>query len=334
MRLTSTAVALVAMPIIIAAGTARAGDDRAKDRADDDDWQDDTTIVPQPVLPADAARREGPTSRQWFDAAVGYTHIAAPMSTDALDAFSVQLAFGPKPMSAQAERVFDDVWGWLDDYALRLRWTHVMMGDGASREAPLTIAVQRFLVAKPFEALPLLHLHLGLETSFATPWLGDRKSAPPIAYRKLYGVDTELAHNGYSVRPLGAYVRGDLFFCRNLFLEAGLAPELFLPTEGGDRPNEYDLRWHVSFGWNFACSSDPVSWRRPLAVSFEVRGRSVLSVNDDPERRALDSVALQYHLGKQWVINVFGSRATGVPLSQYFAAGVRLQFGLGGRKQP
>jgi hypothetical protein len=333
MRLAHIIIALAAVPIAVTATSARADDDKDRDKNKADDWEDDTTIIPQPILPAEAARREGPSARQWFDTAVTYTHIGAPMREADVEAVSLQLALGPKPVTANTERVFGNVLSWFDDYSLRLRWTHVMMHDGSTREAPLTVAVQRFLVAKPLEAAPLLHLHLGIESAFATPWLGDRKSAPPMAYQKLYAVDTELAHNGYSVRPLGLYVRGDVFFCRNIFLEAGIAPELFLPTEGGDRPNEYDLRWHASFGWNFACSSDPVSWRRPLAVSFEVRGRSVLSVNDDPQRRALDSVAVQYHLGESWVINVFGSRATGVPLSQYYAAGVRLQVGLGERTE-
>jgi hypothetical protein len=329
MRLARLTLALAAALIAVTTTGARAGDDKDKD----DDWEDDTTLIPQPILPAEAVRREGPVARQWLDTAVTYTHLGAPMREADVEAVSLQLAFGPRPVKASTERVFGNVLSWLDDYSLRLRWTHVMMHDGSTREAPLTVAVQRFLVARPLEAAPLIHLHLGIESAVATPWLGDRKSAPPMAYQKLYAVDTELAHNGYSIRPAGLYVRGDVFFCRNLFLEAGFAPELFLPTEGVDRPAEYDLRWHASFGWNFACASDPVSWRRPLAVSFEVRGRSVLSVNDDPQRRALDSVAVQYHLGKSWVINVFGSRATGVPLSQYYAAGVRLQVGLGERTE-
>jgi hypothetical protein len=296
------------------------------------DWEDDSTIVPQPVLPTEPARREGPIARQWVDSAMTYAHLGAPTSEGAIDAFSLQLAVGPKPVKGTFGLVFGNAFGWLDDYALRLRWTYLATHEGSNRQGPLTIAVQRFFDAAPLAVAPLIHLHAGIESAIATPWLDDRRSAPPAAYQRMYAVDTELAHNGYSVRPLGVYVRADALFCHNLFLETGLSPELFVPTtDGGSR--EYDLRWHASFGFNFACPGDPLSPLRPLAISFEVRGRGRLYAADGPpDHHALDSVALQYHLGKRLVIDVFGSRATGVPLDRYFTMGVRIQVGLGGRK--
>jgi hypothetical protein len=200
-----------------------------------------------------------------------------------------------------------------------------MTSGGASRYAPLTVAVQRIFLPGRLEVAPLIHAHLGIEAAVSTPWLDGRRQAPPVAYQKLYAVDTELSDNGYSMRPFGAYVRADLQVCRNMFLETGLSPELFVPTEVG-RSNDYNLRWHVSFGGNFACSGDPTSWLRPLGYAVEVRGRSRLDAGP-PQRRALDSLSLQYHLWDRLVINVFASRATGASADGYYAFGARLQVG-------
>lgn len=313
----------VALVAIVAAGTsARAGDDT--------DW-DDRVLLPQPILPAEGARREGPVARQWIDAAVTYTHLGAAAPADTADAVSLQLAAGPKPIEGGIGFVLGDVLGWLDEYSVRARWTHVMMHGGTTREGPLTIALQRFFEPDTLNIATLIHVHAGLEATFATPWLDDRRAPAPIAYRKLYAVETELSHNGYSARPFGAYLRADLLLCRNIFVETGISPELFVPTEN-ERTREYGLRWHFALGFNFACSADPESWLRPLAFSFEVRGRGRLDSEDgSPHHDALDSIALQYHLRSPFVINVFGSRATGVALDQYYAVGVRLQVGLGER---
>jgi hypothetical protein len=298
--------------------------------APEPDWEDDTTIVPQPVLPADPARHEGPVARQWFDAAVTYAHLGAAMDSEALDAFSLQLALGPKPVKGKFGLIFGNTFGWLDKYALRLRWTYVSRA-GEDRAGPLTVSVQRYFAAEPLAVAPLVHLHAGIEGVVATPWLDDRRAPPPVALQTMYAVDRELAGNGYSVRPLGLYVRADALVCRNLFIEAGLSPEWFVPTDGGS--SEVDLRWHVSLGLNIACWSDPVSWLRPFAAAFEVRGRGRLySADDPPDHHALDSLVVQYHAGRRWVIDVFGSRATGVPLDRNFALGVRVQLGLGGRR--
>lgn len=318
--------AVLVLAIVVGGGSrARAGD------GDDDDDGLQPLPVPQPVLTAGGERHEAPISRQWFDLAATYSRLSAAASDDIADAYSLQIAAGPKRFSHGVDYMLGDVLGWLDKYSWRARWTHVQMHDGPAREGPLVIAAQRFFQPETLNIETLIHLHVGLEATIATPWLDDRRVMPPAAFRKLYAVETELSHNGYSIQPLGGYLRADLLLCRNLFAELGISPEAFIPTEH-EATNEYGVRWHAAVGFNLACSSDPDSGWRPLAISFEVKGRGRLDSKDGaPRDDALDSIALQYHFGSSLVVNAFGSRATGVPLDQYFMFGVRLQIGLGER---
>lgn len=317
----STFIVGTALVTVAASGTrAWAGDD------EEEEFQ--PLPVPQPILSPEGARREGPVARQWVDLAATYSHLGAAMPDDIADAFSLQFAAGPRPVEGGVRYVVGDVFGWLEKYSLRARWTHVRMHDGTTRGGPLTIALQRFFEPNTLNIATLVHLHVGLEATFATPWFDDRKAMAPVAFQKLYAVETELAHNGYSIQPAGAYLRADLLLCRNIFLEAGLSPEVFVPTEN-EQSREYGLRWHVAAGFNLACGADPESRLRPLGISFEVRGRGRLdSLDGSPHHNALNSIMLQYHLGSRFVINAFASRATGVSLDQYFVAGVRLQLGI------
>jgi hypothetical protein len=307
--------ALVAL-IATTATSARAGDDDAPPGP------------PQPIIAPEGARREGPIARQWIDLAVTRTHLESAIPGEDIETWSVQLAAGPKPVEGAMGFLFGDFLGWLDRYGARVRWPLVVPDTGGVRAGPLTFAAQRVFEPESVNVPDLLHLHAGLELAFATPWLSGRRLRPPVAYQRMYAVETELSHNGYSLRPIGAYLRADLFVCRSFFVEGGLSPEAFWPTDS-ERFRELGVRWHFSTGLNLACSVDPDALLRRIAVAYEVRGRFRLdSADGSPHDDGLQSVSVQYHWGTRYVVSVFGSRANGVPLDQYFALSLRLQVGL------
>lgn len=271
-----------------------------------------------PVLAVDDIRAHGPTARNWIDLAIDTEHIVAPGSQDATE-ITEQLSIGLPTFGARELR---DVLAVFEPYELRLRSTTVHSSAGV-QQGPLTIGLQRYFPFEPVSITPLAYAHLGVEAVISSPWLSDRHATPPPAVRIVNGVDTELAQNGWSLRPVSAYLRADFLACRSAFADLGAAPEAFVPTTGA---TEYDVRFHVAWGWSFGCA-DRVAARRPK-VSFEYRGRARLHAGDaPPDYRDSLGLGLQYDLGG-FVVQALGSTDPGQHMLDYWMLGLRLQFGL------
>ena len=237
-----------------------------------------------------------------------------------------QLGLGPGTDSGQPVP-------WPVDYSVRVRGTVIDSTTGTS-VGPLTFGLQHLSPLAPLSVAPLLDVHAGIEIAVATPWLSGRTTAPPPALQVMNAVDTELAGNGWSLRPAATYLRADLLACRDLYLEAGVSPEVFVPTEPG-RANEVDLGWRADFGFSFACKHRSDSPLHHLAAAFEIRGLGRLYAADaPPAHHTTTSVALQYDKGPI-TLGGFLIVDTVNPTSDWSSVertvGVRLQIGLGAR---
>jgi hypothetical protein len=297
----------------------------------DDGWQDDGTIRLAPIAPPDDLGSGGPITTHELSAAATYEVVDAPARGDIVHAIGIQLRLGPLALgNGHARRIFGDAFRWLERYSVRARWSEVLTQDGSHRAAPLTLALHRYLIAEPFELAPLVHIHAGITATLSTPWLGGRSEAPPVAMTALHAVDTELSDNGFSIRP-GGYVRADLVLCRNKYLEAGIEPELFVPTRD-DRATSYLLRYHVAIGTSLRCSNDPLSVLRPLTLAYELRARARLYADDvDGNHRTLHALALQYGFPRGIVVAASVAHGLGDAAAGYTSVGITLQFGIARR---
>jgi hypothetical protein len=194
----------------------------------------------------------------------------------------------------------------LDQWSLRGRFG--MFVDGEERTwAPITLAAQRISVHDVLRVPQYIHFQTGVEVAISSPWLSGRDVDPSAAGGPVFTADTELARNGWSVRPLSAHARIDVLICRSLHLEGGIGPELFRSVTEPARGNDFGLRWHASIGTSFACPvrSLPLS---NLTWSVQYSARALLYNRDAPatyDDRAL--AALQYRSG--WFsVGAFASR--------------------------
>ena len=196
---------------------------------------------------------------------------------------------------------------------------------------PMTFALQRYSPFAPLAIMPLLHVHTGIEVAIATPWLSDRFLIPPPTLQVLSGVNSELAGNGWSLRPFSPYLRGDFLACRSVYVETGLAPELFIPALG---PNEYDVRFRVAFGLSFACPHVPGSVLHHVALVVDYRDRVPLPTDARPAAYfdAL-SAALQIDVPSilDLMVQPFITLAPHASWTDFAMFGVRLQLGIGER---
>jgi hypothetical protein len=276
------------------------------------------------MISVDNTRSEGPVSRFAIEGALTYAWAGGTEVADT-QLLSPQFVFGPKT----ADGRLADIVRWVDDYSLRIRLNLVIPGDEEHAiGGPMTVALQRYLVSEPLSIGRLLSLHVGLEAALATPWFAGRMRPPPTILTSLNAVDTEMARNGWSIRPLAGYVRFDFLACRNLSTEAGASPELFVPTQP-DSPREYNLRFHWRGGLSFACSNRADSWSHHLAVALEYRGRARLYSDDAPVAYYhLLSPALQYDFPQATVTAFVDLVPYGFELRHgYRTIGVRAQFG-------
>jgi hypothetical protein len=279
---------------------------------------------PQPVIAADDVRSDAPDARDVFEPWGAYGHIWGAAPGGDAELVSWQLGLGP----------VSDL-GSLSDYALRVRGT-ILSSTAETDVGPLTVGLQHLFLLGSLSVAPLLDVHLGIEAAVSTPWLSGRTFVPPPALRAMNAVDTELSENGWSLRPLGTYLRGDLLACRNVYAEAGASPEVFVPTLHG-QPNELDLRWHAGVGFSFACKHSADSFFHHLVAAFEFRGRARLYAGDEaPSHHATTSAALQLDEGPV-TIGAFLIVDTANPTADWSSlektVGVRLQVGIGQRTE-
>ena len=271
----------------------------------------------RPVLAIDDTRTHQPTARNWLDFEVDTQAYSGP-SDQVLTMYTGQVSVGNRDFTG---RDLHDIFKIFTPYGLRVR-TALLITPSGEMGAPLTVGFQRYFPVAPVAIGPLVFAHFGVETVVSTPWLSGHHEVPPIPLRMVNAVDTELSENGWSLRPLSAYVRGDFLACRSFYAEVGAAPELFVPAAGDD---EYYLRYHAALGWSWGCATrvNPT----PPKVSMEYRGRFLLHAGD--RSHAYDDavgIGVQMEFGPL-VVQPFASTNPGVRTPHYWALGLRLQIG-------
>jgi hypothetical protein len=271
------------------------------------------------VIPIEDTRSYGPTARNWLD--LSATPILLAGRAGSVFQLTSQLAVGlPTPTVRELREIFNAY--HLNDYQLRVR-SDLFGGSGAAIGGPMTIAVQRYFPVAPLAISPLLYAHVGLEAALSTPWLSGRFVAPHPTIRVLDGVDTELASDGWSIRPAAAYFRGDFLACRSVSGEIGLEPEAFVPAMGD---NEYGTRFHAALGWSWGCHGN-MSPRAPK-IAFEYRGRvTMYAADQSASYRDSLGVAVQIDLDRV-TMQLFYRSDPGRALVHDAAFGLRLQVGL------
>ncbi|HEX8110918.1 MAG TPA: hypothetical protein VF516_24465 [Kofleriaceae bacterium] len=269
------------------------------------------------MLAVDDTRSHGPSARNWFDAAVD-AQVIAGAHDDTVLGLVEQLSIGAPTSS---DRDLHDILERFQPYQLRLRST-TFRGPAGWDQGPLTLGFQRYFPIDHVSFLPLAYAHFGVEAVVSTPWLSGRHVVPPTAVRIADAVETELAQNGWSLRPLSGYVRADFLACRSFFGEAGAAPELFVPSGGS---TEYDARFHVALGWSFGCEHRLVDHRPKFSVEYRVRlrlyqGDAGVSYSDSL------GLGLQFDCGALVMQVLASTNLSEQPLS-YGILGLRVQLG-------
>jgi len=230
--------------------------------------------IPQatPVLSVDDTRAHGPTARNFIDLAIEGQSTSATTPDDVIG-FGAQVSVqSPNPDN----RELRDLLAPSASYAFRARAGLFTSSSKGTQGGPLTFALQRYFPMDMVVLSSLADAHVGVEAALSTPWVSGRHLVPPGTLRIVDGVDTELAQNGWSLRPVSMYVRGDFLACRSFFLDLGAGPEVFVPTTG---PTEYDLRLHAASGWSLGCGSCSASCPK---VTAEYRARVRMHANDAP----------------------------------------------------
>lgn len=273
--------------------------------------------IARPVVPLDDTRSHGPTARNWVDVSA----TPALLTADGTKTFQLttQLAVGFPRVGAREVRDLYDRYS-LDDYQFRLRH-ELFAGEQSENGGPLTFALQRYLPISRLAIDPLVFAHVGIEAALSTPWLSGREVVPVAAVQILDGPDTELADNGWSIRPASAYLRADFLACRSESVELGLEPEAFVPL---DRRNEYGVRFHVAAGFSLGCQGN----MSPYApkITLEYRGRVRMYAGDDGvDYRDNLGMGVQLDLGP-FMLQAF-YRADPGRFGRAAAFGLRLQVG-------
>lgn len=260
----ATSLSLVGGMLVLCAPLALADSSQAQSAGD----------IPRatPVLAVDDVGAHGPSARNFFDIALeGKT--ATKGGPD--DFFGVGLQLSVRSPKF-GNRELRDLAAPASPYAFRARGAFFRSKSEGAQGGPLTFALQRFFPIDMVALDSLADAHVGVEAALSTPWVSGRHEVPPEPLRIVNGVDTELAQNGWSLRPASTTLRADFLACRALFVDVGAAPELFVPITG---PREYDLRYHGAFGWAFGCGT--CSTRCPK-LTVEYFGRARLYADDAP----------------------------------------------------
>jgi hypothetical protein len=280
----------------------------------------DPVPIARPVIPIEDTRSHGPTARDWVDLAATPMLLVGTGGT--IFQLTSQLAIGlPTPTHRELSDIYELY--HLTDYQLRVR-NEVFSGGGAASGGPMTLALQRYFSIPPLAISPLLYAHVGLEAAVSTPWLSGRFVTPPRAIQVLDGVDTELARDGWSVRPASAYVRGDFLACRSASIELGIEPEAFVPAVGA---HPYGVRVHAAGGLSLGCKGS-MSPHAPK-IALEYRGRATLYEAGGASSYR-DSLGAGVQLDFAWfVLQLLYKTDPGSAMRHYGAIGLRLQIGKG-----
>ncbi len=221
--------------------------------------------------------------------------------------------------------------GPLDHWMGRIRGGMVYGGDRGWVAAPLTFAVQRLSDYEILALAPVAHVQSGIEIALSTPWLSNRKSDPGPSFAALHGPDSELAGNGFSLRPLSWHIRVDIPACRSYHFEAGLGSEVFRSTEDSSLPLDIGLRWHASLGLSPACAHQRNVFFNDLTMAFQYRGRAIVYREPlAPTSNHNLSLILQYQANSV-AFAIYGG-ADPASIADYLMMGFRMQIRLGGPK--
>jgi hypothetical protein len=269
---------------------------------------------PALVMPADDTRTHAIASRRWFAAWASW----ARLRKDDTNATWFQVGLGPSrwKLPFRGARV-----GEKERWTLRGRFGFITDGDADTTWGPLTLAAQRITVHEILAVPPMIHVQSGIEIAVSTPWLSDRRLDPAALGATAYSADTELAGNGWSLRPATVHARFDVLVCRSLHAEVGAGPEVFRSTLDPARGIDIGVRWRFSVGFSLACPARPT----PLAditVSLQYNARALLY------NRAADPTyddALQFAL--QWQLDAVAIAAFSTVDARIF--GLRMELELG-----
>lgn len=276
-----------------------------------------TIPTARPVVPIEDTRSYGPTARNWWDVSVTSAMLFANDSTTYQTTLQGVIGF-PNSSLREVRDLYREY--HLPDYQLRVRH-EIFAGAEKRNGGPFTFAVQRYLPISHLAIDPLIYAHVGVEAALSTPWISGSDVLPIAAVQILDGPSTELADNGWSVRPLSVYLRADALVCRSWAGEVGLEPEVFVPV---DRRNEYGTRFRVAAGLSLGCNGN-MSPHAPK-LTFEYRGRVRMYADGDPVAyRDTLAAGVQFDLGFA-MIQAFYKADPG-RFAQAAAFGVRLQFG-------
>lgn len=280
----------------------------------------DPKIPPaEPVVAVDDTRSHAAVLGEDYQLAAAAHYVFSRDGRGDLE--TVQAAIGPLVFD---EQHLNDTLSWTRKIALRARFSVADVTKDDMLAGPLTFGLQRYMAIAPLAISPLLHVHAGFEVAVSTPWLEGREVVPPSPIHAASLVDTELASNGWSLRPFSTYFRLDLLLCRSIYGEAGVAPEAFVPTMSGDRSTEYGLRVHAAGGISLACLHERDGWLRGLDLVLEYRGRARLYKSGDPSSYYNTvNFEVQHRGPTTYGISVFSNCWT------FIGLGIRVQ--LGGR---
>jgi hypothetical protein len=271
----------------------------------------------RPVIPIEDTRSHGPTARNWYDVAATPALLLGREGT--IFQLTSQLGLGFPPAGPRELRDIYKAYH-LNDYQLRIR-NDLFDGSDSATGGPMTIALQRYFPLAPLAISPLAYAHVGIEAALSTPWLSGRSVTPHRTIQILDGVDTELASDGWSIRPVSTYLRADFLACRSESVDLGIEPEAFVPATG---PNEYGARFHVAGGWSFGCHGNMSPYAPKIALEY--RGRVTMYAGDrSPSYHQSTGVAVQIDY-KGFVGQLFYRSDPG-ELLHYGTIGVRLQIG-------
>lgn len=292
-----------------------------------DEPQPDPIPTARPIVSLDDTRSQGPTARNWFDVSVAPALMIGPQVmadgkqvSGTVYASTFQLSAGIPTFDVREYRDLVDRYQ-LSTFQVRMRG-EVFRTAEDWLGGPMTFAAQRYFAIDPLAISPLVFAHVGIDVAFATPWVSGRADTPPATVQVLNGVDTELARNGWSLRPVTAYFRADFLACRSWYAELGAGPEAFVPTAGA---TEYDTRVRAAAGFSLGCHGNVSEYAPKLQVEYRGRIR-MYAADASPDYRDQIGGGLQFDLGA-FVLQVFYAADLGSKMADYATVGARLQLG-------
>nr|HEX4316759.1 hypothetical protein [Kofleriaceae bacterium] len=283
----------------------------------------------QPIVSIDDQQTQGPSAKNWLNATFEVSSLAgdgpvfdgAHYISQGVWSYAAQLSVAEPPPSGLVGAAL----GGTASYEGHVRFTSFSdRDDSKSFVGPMTFVFQHYIPIQHVTLAPLADAHLGVEFAASTPWLSGRNIAIPTTVREVDSTATELARDGWSVRPVTGYLRGDFLVCRSVHVEIGAGPEVFSPAQG---TNEYDLRTYVAAGASLGCSNAATDYLPKLEVEYRQRHRLYADNTGYALFQNL-GVALQEDVGP-FIFELFA--AADPSAQQYRQLGIRVQVGAGRR---